>query len=329
MALAEILGSPNLFSQQKKCIEISNPDNGLVFDGFAGSGTTAHAVIQSNRENNKRQRFLLSEIGSHFDSAILPRIQKATYSSDWKDGKPVSRDGISHAFKYIRLESYEDALNNLRVAPKSLPEGADPSFKRDYMLSYALDTETAGSPSLLNVEMFDDPTAYKMKIKVPGSDETREQCIDLIETFNWLIGLHVEHLDRWRGFNGTAKREPDPELPHSTDTRLILDGKLTEAETAADGEFQFRKIEGYTLTIPGDMESKERTLVIWRKLTGNLERDNLMLDEWFKRNRLNTADGEFAVIYVNGSNNLRQDGKTRKVRLLEDAFHAAMWDVED
>ena len=276
--------------------------------------------------------FILVEMGNYFDNVTLPRVQKSIYSQDWKDGKPASRDGISHCFKYIRLESYEDALNNLQVTPKVLPSEADPAFKRDYMLSYALDTETAGSPSLLNVEMFNDPTAYKMYIKVPGSDETREQPVDLIETFNWLIGLHVEHLDQWRGFNAVAKKEPDPELPDRTDTRLILDGKLTETETAADGEFQFRKIEGYTLTIPGDMSSKERTLVIWRKLTGDLERDNLMLDEWFKRNRLNTADSEFAVIYVNGSNNLpnlRAEGETWKVRLLEEAFHAAMWDTDD
>jgi adenine-specific DNA-methyltransferase len=44
---------------------------------------------------------------------LLPRIQKVVYSKDWKDGKPVSREGSSHMFKYVRLESYEDTLNNL------------------------------------------------------------------------------------------------------------------------------------------------------------------------------------------------------------------------
>ncbi|WP_419605719.1 hypothetical protein [Thiolapillus sp.] len=72
--------------------------------------------------------------------------------------------------------------------------------------------------------------------------------------------------------------------------------------------------------------------MIWRKLTGDLEKDNLMLDEWFKKYRLSTQDTEFDVIYVNGSNNLpnlRQAEETWKVRLIEEYFHQAMWDVED
>ena len=57
----------------------------------------------------------------------------------------------------------------------------------------------------------------------------------------------------------------------------------------------------------------------------------LMLDEWFRKYRLSAQDTEFDVIYVNGSNNLpnlRRDEETWKVRLLEEAFHQAMWDVE-
>ncbi|WP_419603343.1 hypothetical protein, partial [Thiolapillus sp.] len=98
-----------------------------------------------------------------------------------------------------------------------------------------------------------------------------------------------------------------------------------------DGAWRFRKIEGYTLRTPGDQSDRERTLVIWRKLTGDLEKDNLMLDEWFKKYRLSTQDTEFDVVYVNGSNNLpnlRQAEETWKVRLIEEHFHQAMWDVE-
>ena len=188
------------------------------------------------------------------------------------------------------------------------------------MLRYWLDFETKGSPSLLNIEWFDDPTAYKLKIKKPGTDEYVEKAVDLVETFNWLIGLHVEHLDRWRGYDAAFKREVDPELPEDTNTRLML-----------DGAWRFRKVEGYTLRTPGDHNDREKALVVWRKLTGDLEQDNLMLDEWFRKYRLAAQDTEFDVIYVNGSNNLpnlRKDEETWKVRLIEEAFHQAMWNVE-
>ncbi len=300
-----------------------------VLDYFGGSGTTAHAVIEVRRRHKDvNWKYTIIEMGDYFDRATLPRTIKAVYSSAWKDGKPITRDGISQQIKYIRLETYEDALNNLALAHSQLPKGADADFARDYMLRYWLDFETKGSPSLLNIEWFDDPTAYKLKIKKPGTDEYVEKVVDLVETFNWLIGLHVEHLDRWRGYDAAFKREVDPELPDDTNTRLMLDGTLKETD---DGAWRFRKVEGYTLRTPGDHNDREKVLVVWRKLTGDLEQDNLMLDEWFRKYRLSAQDTEFDVIYVNGSNNLpnlRQAEETWKVRLIEEAFHQAMWDVE-
>ena len=96
------------------------------------------------------------------------------------------------------------------------------------------------------------------------------------------------------------------------------------------GEYHFRKIEGRVCATPGDKTNMESTLVIWRKMTDDIEADNLMLDEWFKKYRLSTQDSEFDVIYVNGSNNLsnlRHDSETWKVRLIEESFHQKMWDV--
>ena len=300
---------------------------GYFLDYFAGSGTTGDAITNLNRDDKGTRKTLQIDMGSSFDTAMLPRYKKALYSSDWKGGVPQSRDGLSQSFKYLRLESYEDALNNLTFRDQVSTSG-EPEFDREYMLRYWLDFETKGSPSLLNIEWFDDPTAYKLKIKKPGTDEYVEKAVDLVETFNWLIGLHVEHLDRWRGYQAAFKREVDPELPEDTNTRLMLDGRLEETD---DGAWRFRKVEGYTLRTPGDHNDREKALVVWRKLTGDLEQDNLMLDEWFRKFRLSAQDTEFDVIYINGSNNLpnlRKAEETWKVRLIEEAFHQAMWDVE-
>ncbi|MCF7707543.1 MAG: hypothetical protein K9N52_01420 [Verrucomicrobia bacterium] len=77
---------------------------------------------------------------------------------------------------------------------------------------------------------------------------------------------------------------------------------------------------------------RQKVLTVWRKLTGNIEEDNLMLDEWFQRNRISTRDFEFDVVYVNGSNNLpnlKRKSDNWKVRLIEEDFMRLMWDVED
>lgn len=167
--------------------EVQNGQSGLILDFFAGSGTTAHAVITLNRKDDGNRKYILVEMGNYFDTALRPRIQKVIYSKDWKDGKPVSRQGSSHMFKYIRLESYEDTLNNLELkrtdAQRSLLEQAD-SFRETYILSYMLNVESKGSASLLNIDQFEDPFNYKLRIATGSAGETKPVTVDLVETFN-------------------------------------------------------------------------------------------------------------------------------------------------
>jgi len=300
-----------------------------ILDCFGGSGSTGHAVISLNRADRGNRKFNLIEMGEYFDTVTKPRVLKALYASKWKDGKPVSRDGLSHAFKYIRLESYEDALNNLHLAISPDLATADSSFRRDYMLSYMLDFETKDSPSLLNINAFDDPDNYWMMIKKPGSEEAVETRIDLIETFNWLIGLHVEQIDAWRNYAADFAREIDPELPKDSETRLRVKDGLSSAD---NGEFGFRKITGFVLEEPGNTDTKRPVMVIWRKLTGDLEKDNAALETWFERERSHSYSFNFRDIYVNGScnlENLKEPADKWRVHLLEEVFHKAMWDVEN
>ncbi|MFH4307331.1 DNA methyltransferase, partial [Acinetobacter baumannii] len=94
-------------------------DESLLCDYFAGSGTTAHATIALNREDHGNRKYILVEQGEYFDTVIKPRIQKVVYSADWKEGKPTnSESGISHCLKVVKLESYEDTLNNLELVRK-------------------------------------------------------------------------------------------------------------------------------------------------------------------------------------------------------------------
>ena len=79
------------------------------------------------------------------------------------------------------------------------------------------------------------------------------------------------------------------------------------------------------------MPDNRKTLVIWRKLTGNPEEENLVLDEWFTKQGYSSKDNEFDLIYVNGGNNLenlKAPDDTWKVRLIEDDFHRLMFAEE-
>ncbi|MEI6639310.1 MAG: site-specific DNA-methyltransferase, partial [Chlorobium sp.] len=167
-------GGPKPTTLIERFCQQASVSRDFVCDFFAGSGTTAHAVISLNRQDQGKRKYILVEQGDYFDTVLKPRIQKVVYSSDWKDGKAKApQTGLSHAFKVLKLESYEDALNNLeprRTRHQQLtldsPEaqGAE-CLKEQYILRYMLDVETRGSQSLLNVQAFTDPTAYKLKVK--------------------------------------------------------------------------------------------------------------------------------------------------------------------
>jgi adenine-specific DNA-methyltransferase len=172
-------------------------ENDLILDYFAGSGTTAHAVINLNRQDNGKRKYILVEQGDYFDTVLKPRVQKVVYSADWKDGKATSpQTGISHTFKVMKMESYEDTLNNLEL--KRLPKQIDllsnlpDSVREDYLLRYMLDIESR--ESLLSVDDFKQPFDYKLKIAIDSAGAYEERNIDLIETFNYLIGLRVDSI---------------------------------------------------------------------------------------------------------------------------------------
>jgi adenine-specific DNA-methyltransferase len=124
-------------------------------------------------------------MGHHFDTLLKPRICKAVYSPTWRQGKPTTRQhGLSQLIKYMRLESYEDALDNISFQPTD----EQAMFQlEDYVLDYLLNVETKNSETLLNVAKLDAPFDYKLRTQ--GRDEPMP--IDLPETFNYLIGLHV------------------------------------------------------------------------------------------------------------------------------------------
>ena len=332
--LAQMFGDKEVFSFPKSvhavsdCLTVANShEESVNLDFFAGSGTTGHALIQLNRADGGRRRFVLIEMGSHLDEALVPRVKKVAFAPEWKDGKPKrlatpkEAERSPRIVKVVRLESYEDALNNLETrrtdkqqllldAPEA--QGAD-GLREQYILRYMLDVETRGSQSLLNVQAFTDPTAYKLKVKRPGSDESREVNVDLLETFNWLIGLTVRHIAAPQTFSASFERD--------SEERLRLKGRLKQE---ADGTYWFR-------TVTGTTPDGRRTLVIWRKLSGEPEQDNLVLDEWFTKQGYLATDSEFDLIYVNGGNNLenlKAPDDLWKVRLIEEDFHRLMFEME-
>lgn len=220
--LKDILGGRKAFGYPKALYAtkasisavVRKSKSATVLDYFGGSGTTAHAVISLNRDDQGARRYILAEQGDYFDTVLKLRTQKIVYSADWKDGKPVGKGtGISHAFKVLKIESYEDTLNNLTLkrdaGQQGLLDRMMPDARDTYLMRYMLDVEARGS--LLSVEDFAKPFDYELDIAVDSAGATQRTKVDLLETFNYLIGLTVKTIDIQlaRGFATVEGTLPD------------------------------------------------------------------------------------------------------------------------
>lgn len=198
--LINILGEklfdfPKSINLVEQCVYLATAEkkDAYVLDYFGGSGTTAHAVMNLNRKDDGNRKYFLVEMGAHFDNVLMPRTQKLIYSPEWKDGKPVTREfRESHCFKYIRLESYEDTLNNLSLVKSDMQQmllEQSSEFKEDYLLSYFLDVET--KKSLLDLDKLEKPFGYKLKISTDTVGVTKDKDINIVDTFNYILGVKV------------------------------------------------------------------------------------------------------------------------------------------
>ena len=280
---------------------MARPKNSLILDYFAGSGTTAHAVINLNREDGGKRKYILVEQAEYFNTVLKPRVQKVIYSKEWKDGKPqADSDGNCHGVpqivKVLKLESYEDTLNNLQLnrakAPKLFEDGkpTDAALKKtavqDYLLHYMLDIESRDS--LLSTDDFRKPFDYRLNIASDSAGAYAPQVIDLVETFNYLLGLRVDSVEDRRYDKGY----------------VFVEGRL----------------------------NGERVLLLWR----DCERwDYDGLQRLLAKKKIKPQESEFAEIYINGDHTLPtvwQDNdaeggmaRTLKIRSIEAEFLRLMF----
>lgn len=114
--IVQIFGS-KLFSFPKPSsliqylISIINNPNALVLDSFAGSGTTAHAVLNLNKEDGGNRKFILVEMEDYADDITAERV-KRVINGYGEDKKAV--EGTGGNFSYYELgKSLFDSNNNL------------------------------------------------------------------------------------------------------------------------------------------------------------------------------------------------------------------------
>lgn len=184
--LAHIQGERGSFPNPKpttlirKLIAASYTQGEIIMDYFAGSGTTAHAILGLNKIDEGNRNYLLMEMGKYFDSTLKRRLLRVLFALNWNDGKPKPNSGIkNHILKYLVLEQYEDVLDAIEQfegeTPKNLP------------LKYLYKPELNKINSTLDLSK---PFSNKIKYGQP----TKEGFVDLVDTYNYLQGYEIKSI---------------------------------------------------------------------------------------------------------------------------------------
>ena len=104
--LRSIFDTSNLFDTPKpvnlveRILEMISDPNAIILDSFAGSGTTAHAVLNMNKADGGHRRFILVEMMDYADSITAERVKRVI--GGYGSGRQAV-EGTGGSFSYYEL----------------------------------------------------------------------------------------------------------------------------------------------------------------------------------------------------------------------------------
>ncbi|MBO6167688.1 MAG: site-specific DNA-methyltransferase [Kiritimatiellae bacterium] len=142
--LKEIFGSmvfdtPKPVSLIERMVKMVPDKNAIVLDSFAGSGTTAHAVLKMNKEDGGNRKFILIEMMDYADTVTAERVKRVI--SGYGEGDKAV-EGTGGGFGYYELGD-----------PLMIGENLNEELPLEKIREYVWYMETRGMGSVANVEV--------------------------------------------------------------------------------------------------------------------------------------------------------------------------------
>jgi adenine-specific DNA-methyltransferase len=127
-----------------KIINLWCPPRGLVVDPFAGSGTTAHAILQLNSDTGSSRRFVLMEQGradrdDRYARTLLVDRLRRVINGRWATG---NRTPLGGGFRFLSLTQRVDARAVLAMEREELI---------DLLLTSHWDDDSKYRPALIRI----------------------------------------------------------------------------------------------------------------------------------------------------------------------------------
>ncbi|MFA5520215.1 MAG: site-specific DNA-methyltransferase [Castellaniella sp.] len=94
-----------------RVLEVATHRNSLILDSFAGSGSTAHAVLEANKRDGGNRQFILVEMEDYADRLTAERVRRAINGYDFQGIKKTEL--LRERLTFSKLKSPEQLLHQI------------------------------------------------------------------------------------------------------------------------------------------------------------------------------------------------------------------------
>lgn len=105
----------------ERILKIATEDDSIILDSFAGSGTTAHAVLDLNKADGGNRKFILIEMMDYADSITAERVRRVIKGYG-EGNKAVTGNGGDFDFYELGEPLLQDGNINEHVGADKLRE---------------------------------------------------------------------------------------------------------------------------------------------------------------------------------------------------------------
>ena len=116
----KVFENPKSVDLIKKIIRIANGKQGIILDSFAGSGTTAQAVMELNKEDGGNRQFILVECEKYADTITAERVRRVIKKLHLENGQSLVKNSFNDNFTFCTLGK-EIGIDTM-LSRKKLPD---------------------------------------------------------------------------------------------------------------------------------------------------------------------------------------------------------------
>jgi adenine-specific DNA-methyltransferase len=108
---ADVFVTPKPLGLLQRVLELGADEDALVLDSFAGSGTTAHAVLAQNAKDGGNRKFILVECEGYADTLTAERVRRVIggYAFEGTQREELHREKLT----FTRLKKADELLQHV------------------------------------------------------------------------------------------------------------------------------------------------------------------------------------------------------------------------